>query len=79
MIGTLLSRCRQLYVVGEPKSFRSSPAMHARTDMGVVIVRPRIAQTELRPIDDESYASSSDTDNRRRLPSYADAQMWQGL
>jgi hypothetical protein len=65
-----------LYVVGEPKSFRSSPALHARTDVGVVIVRDGKARRAEREVGEESDEEEEDG-VRRRLPSYADAQMWQ--
>lgn len=72
----LLCESRKLYVLGEPRSFRSSPALHARTDVGVVIVRAGGARTVERG-GDEVSEDEAGFEGRRRLPSYADAQMWQ--
>ncbi len=63
-------------MVGEPRSFRASPALHARTDVGVVIVRERGVERGSRVVDEVSD-DESESGCRRRLPSYADAQMWQ--
>lgn len=64
--------------MGEPRSFRSSPALHARTDVGVVIVREgRVGRGERCVGEDEVSDDEGEFGGRRRLPSYADAQMWQ--
>lgn len=70
-----LAYYRKLYVVTEPKAFGPSPALHSKTDVGVVIVRETRGWKESSSVDDESDSLSYTCG--RGLPSYADALRWQ--